>query len=536
MEMKRSDTCLADSAELDVKQTTLCWCADLLAQLDGEHAHIGWAKSTCVPLETPPVLAWIREWHDYYVTCQGVDALWVSGQRLSPVKRDVFCLRFENQIGLACIEAEHQGRRDPRSLHLLVVSNKHADAREHLVFAQHLIDDLYERAARLPFAVTSPTMQATTESLRLPSRLFVLHFLRTHARALMEALQVIQRATYRILADDPRLVETGAAAELDVEVLLDALQSPQRWVPTRLNTGLSDRRGRRYAPSHVWQRCSHETCDNPENRFVHYFVEVLQRALLDLRAQRWWPRLNESDHHNLDVLCIYLQDWAGNLTFAEVGPMRLLPLHSQVLLRRDGYRELLQLWRLFQLARHPLYERIEQTIALRDVATLYEVWGFYWLVDRITAMTGVGPKLTLSLSDEAGLEHGVSAVFADYGVLEYNRGFARPNSYSVLLRPDYTWHRQGHRDVALDAKFRLDRLASLDQPDNERTAAKHADLYKMHTYRDALKLRAAVALYPGDSACFYGTDGAEYALDLENVLFGNIAGVGALPMRVEEKE
>ncbi len=536
METTQTDTHIANVVECALQQNASSWCTDFLAQLDTEHSRLGWVKATCVPLEIPPVSAWIREWHEYYIDCPGIKALWLSGQRLTPVKGNIFRLCFENQVGLAHIKAEYEGHRDANSLCLLIISNKHADAREHLAFSQSLIDDLYERAARLPFAPSATTMLATSESLRIPSRLFVLYFLRTYAQALIEALQVIQRATYRTLTDDSRLIETGAAAELDADVLLDVLQSPQRWISTRLNTGLSDRQGRRYVPSHVWQRCPYETCDNPENRFVVYFVKALEQVLFDLQAQRWWPRLGEGDRQSLDMLRVYLQGWTKNPAFADVGPMRLLPFRSQVLLRRDGYRELLQLWRLFHLSRHPLYDRIEQAISLRDVATLYEVWGFYWLIDRIKAISGFDPKLTLILSDETGLEHGARAVFADCGVLEYNRGFARPNSYSVLLRPDYTWHRQGHRDVALDAKFRLDRLASLDQPDNERTAAKHADLYKMHTYRDALKLRAAVALYPGDSACFYGTDGAEYALGLENVLFGNIAGVGALPMRVEEKE
>lgn len=54
----------------------------------------------------------------------------------------------------------------------------------------------------------------------------------------------------------------------------------------------------------------------------------------------------------------------------------------------------------------------------------------------------------------------------------------------------------------------------------------------MHTYRDALGARAAVALYPGDEVVFYDADKhIEAAIDLDTLLDSSgFAGVGALPL------
>ncbi len=62
---------------------------------------------------------------------------------------------------------------------------------------------------------------------------------------------------------------------------------------------------------------------------------------------------------------------------------------------------------------------------------------------------------------------------------------------------------------------------------------KNADLYKMHTYHDALPLAKSVwILYPGTEAGFFGVDGQRCSSIDE--LPGMLDGVGALPMVPEQ--
>ena len=136
--------------------------------------------------------------------------------------------------------------------------------------------------------------------------------------------------------------------------------------------------------------------------------------------------------------------------FDEMGSMAHFPSASQVLLRRVGYRDLLSLWQTFHHARRPLFEPLRQAMDVRDVATLYEMWAFFALTEEIAVLTDQSPVIDLRLSDERGLGGLTEACFGEAGKLVYNQ--YQP-SYSVSLRPDFTWVRDGCPDVVLDAKF-----------------------------------------------------------------------------------
>jgi predicted component of viral defense system (DUF524 family) len=176
------------------------------------------------------------------------------------------------------------------------------------------------------------------------------------------------------------------------------------------------------------------------------------------------------------------------------------------------------------------------------VATLYEFWCFFRVVEELERLWGQA-KLELKVSDERGLTHQVRAQFANSRYcLVYNQGFGQrldqTGSYSVLLRPDMALLDGRKPCVVLDAKFRLE--AADWKPDDDETPArqaKRADLYKMHTYRDALGARAAVALYPGDQTEFF--DAMRHVqvkgMTLADLIAGDWQGIGALPLRPGER-
>jgi len=70
--------------------------------------------------------------------------------------------------------------------------------------------------------------------------------------------------------------------------------------------------------------------------------------------------------------------------------------------------------------------------------------------------------------------------------------------------------------------------------------AKHADICKMHTYRDALQCRAAVVIFPGTEAVLYPIDGIERDKTKKPCILDIVQnecwrGVGALPLVPESK-
>jgi predicted component of viral defense system (DUF524 family) len=247
-----------------------------------------------------------------------------------------------------------------------------------------------------------------------------------------------------------------------------------------------------------------------------------------LPSHLWWSKVPTDRQRSVREVVRELRYTIGHPMFDRVGTLQQLPFGSRVLLRRNGYREMLNLWRIFRNARRPLFSLAETAIEVRDIATLYETWAFLVLIEEIAVQTRTSPSIDLRVLDDDGLVWGAKARFGDIGVLAYNE---YQRSYSVPLRPDFTWIENGVPQVVLDAKFRLERgdIEGIGDQGNQSSVAKSVDLYKMHTYRDALGVRAAVSVYPGDNSVFYDCQiGRLNGVALKDVLRGDLCGIGAL--------
>jgi len=485
-----------------------------------------------------PATYYLREWDEYLIEAPLADRVLFGSMEAECLTDGLFRYCFKNQLGLTTINAFTAGKPLGDPLQVEVISPKFPTLTEHIDFYRSLLNDLFTRAARLPFTISSDTSRSVTEALRPPTPLFTLHFLCQYAPTLRDALAIILAAPHRQLHDNPDLVSLAEVTEADADVLLGILHAPERWVRATgfpLAERLKDR-----APTHVWQRRPEETTDTPENRFVLAFLRQVLIAAETLPRQRWWKNVQPERQAIILEATGLLRQAMGHPTFADLGPLHHLPLASQVLLRRDGYREMLDLWRRFHQARRPLFAPLQHAMDVRDVATLYEFWVFFVLTKEIDEALGEKPVVNLRLSDEGGLEQPTEARFGQAGTLVYNQ--YQP-SYSVPLRPDFTWKRNSQAEVVFDAKFRLERLDIVGEDGGSaETTAKRADLYKMHTYRDALRVRAAVAVYPrrvrlGEDMELYPVDKrSPRELTLRDLLLGDWAGIGALARKPCETE
>lgn len=250
--------------------------------------------------------------------------------------------------------------------------------------------------------------------------------------------------------------------------------------------------------------------------------------------------------------------------FTGVGELRRIPFESTALQRREGYREILLAWLMLDAAAQLDWPGREDAYdgTTRDVATLYEYWLYFLLVrafrdhlgmiseqDPLGSVDGALPfccraddgRLVINLKQrEASFArfrwerngHHLRVHFF------YNRSFRRRGvgergTYSKTFRPDYTlviipeefsgpeWRAAEQAAEAagriaylhFDAKYRGENLPGLfgasetepDDPDDERLRAagtvKNVDLYKMHTYNEAIRRTVgSYVLYPGTDA------------------------------------
>jgi len=515
------------------------------------------------PPNLPPDLGlapfFLWEWTEYRVCAEADQArvglkVFFGDQQATEDPANYHKFTYHNQIGHSVIQVTIDGQPLP-PLEVEVISKKLRLEEGHPLyypdFYRALVDQLVEHSAALPFTFTAPTYHTVEESAEPPSPVFIFHFFRNNREELQEALETILGNPHRLLSEEEDFVPLPRVREVDADVLLSILGHPEHWaryegqglaVAERLKTA----NGTRYAPTKVWQRLKVDTFDTPENRFVKWFVRELAFWTEAISgAQQPWSNIAAQAQEEFVAVKGSLELVLHDPLFDEVGEMVYFPASSQVLLKRDGYRELLQLHRLFNVARRPFFEPLAEAIDSRDVATLYEYWCFFELVHRLEEMWGKA-SIQLKVEEGGGLQPGVTAKFSDDRQLVYNKTFGRrKGSYSVPLRPDFVLHENGKPTVVFDAKFRFD-LESLhvaEETDNyEQEVAdgdverivKRADIYKMHTYRDALQtVRAAVVLFPGseDAGEFYECGTCEKpSIGLQSLIDEQWEGVGAIPL------
>ena len=471
----------------------------------------------------------LYEWHVYYFEIPGADRLRVGNRWIDAIRGSLFLLRFENQLGLVSVQAYYGKQPLAEPLTIEVISRKFPDVARHHSFFQSLLTDLFTRASRLPFTISAPTTRGVGEAWVSPTPLFVLHFICQYFQAFRDAVQLIQTRPHRQLMDHIEKVPLARAKQAEPDVLIDILHHPSEWVPAS-GFPLADKL-HGYAPLRVRQQAPYETFDTPENRFVLHFLQRIIVAAQSLPSQRWWHLVPEERQLLVRSILNLARQSLHHPVFSETGQMRRLPFESRVLMRRDGYREMLAMWQIFNHARKPLFAPLQQAIDLHDIATLYEMWVFFALIEEVAVLFNASPIIDLKFSQQGSLGWNAQAHFGPLGTLGYNQSAP---SYSVPFRPDFAWYRDDRLELVFDSKFRMERHSmegSAGDVEPE-SVSKRDDLYKMHTYRDALDIMAAIVIYPGQVPVFYDKRiKKKTTSSLREILMGNFSGIGAIPMK-----
>lgn len=253
----------------------------------------------------------------------------------------------------------------------------------------------------------------------------------------------------------------------------------------------------------------------------------------------------------------------GSGFFREIGEARRIPIENQTLQKREGYRDFLRVWLLAGQAARLNWEGRGDVFnaTVRNVAALYEYWLFFVLRKIITKIPGMKEVPLEDTADgdvlpafcerngllEIRLKRGKGSMVAFEHDTDGPDGlrihfcFDRTYSpakhvlaggtYSKSFRPDFsivifpaefaagcTWEaaeKEAERSgriayLHFDAKYRVDGISELFPADNnelldeEETGKatntyRRADLYKMHTYNDAIRRTVgSYVLYPGN--------------------------------------
>lgn len=291
-----------------------------------------------------------------------------------------------------------------------------------------------------------------------------------------------------------------------------------------------------------------DSIDNQENQFIKFALMSFSMFCTELKnKKKASERLKSEAERTLNQLSSYMD----SLFFRQVSLPTHLNMNSPVLQRKEGYREVLQVWLMFDFAARLNWTggNLVYEAGQKNVAVLYEYWLFFKLQELISQFFNLDAtdKKRLVKIDDDGIDlniiQGKTTILRGVSISEirqlnvafyYNRTFGQlknlddpihqAGSWTMSMRPDYTlsiWPGQISEQEAekqelithihFDAKYRLNKILLEDKTDcdvsdelseekkqQELGIYKRADLLKMHAYKDAIRRTSgAYVLYPG---------------------------------------
>ncbi len=296
-----------------------------------------------------------------------------------------------------------------------------------------------------------------------------------------------------------------------------------------------------------------ESIDTVDNRFIKHALQEFLSFCENCEA-----KFEEYSTAKLEAntLSNKISNILNQSFFKEVARPTSLKLNSPVLQRKSGYREVLSAWLKFDLAAKLIWHGGDNVYdaGKKDIATLYEYWLFFTLLEILEDVFNIEPKSIQSLiqydKNKLSLNLKQGKAVALFGVFNapsrnlniqftYNRSFGggksypAAGSYTTTLRPDYTlsiWpeyigsekeaeEKELITHIHFDAKYKVKNFyelitksegAELSIKENEdlikeeedeivKGTFKNQDLLKMHAYKDAIRRTAgAYVLYPGE--------------------------------------
>lgn len=300
-------------------------------------------------------------------------------------------------------------------------------------------------------------------------------------------------------------------------------------------------------PSKIEDSIKIDIVDTPENRFVKHALEIFLKFCIDINSK---ADENLRLYKESLILINKLESYLACSLFKEVSRPSNLLLNSPVLQRKEGYKDILRVWLMFELAAKLVWNGGEDIYegGKKDVAILYEYWLFFKLLELLESIFEMDPndisdlikptKNGLNLQIKQGTCTQIKGLYTSgnrklHVKFNYNRSFSGKKEYpasgswTTTMRPDYTlsfWPygiKESEAEIQelivhihFDAKYKISNK-DIDEILNQKITGepdlnyeknedlkrkyKNVDLIKMHAYKDAIRRTGgSYILYPGD--------------------------------------
>lgn len=352
-----------------------------------------------------------------------------------------------------------------------------------------MIGEISKYASSLLFEFNSPLFQSfnlNNSKIKSSNEIFMLLEYLFRPENLSSTVEYLSYNLYSSLEIDTEEVPVHLASNINPNDLIDAFLDSKQI--------LNHKKG--FIPYEIKETTYYDNIDVNENRFFKDFLIQVQDLIYNLLEN------SETGYVN-DKLKIYKKEidfYLSQKFFDDISPMDLAPLNSQVLQKKEGYREILSYYLMLGFGFNMNWDEITDIFKGNEkkLFELYEYWCYFELIKIICEITSqkvhfedIFTKGTWNKS----LRKGIVKKFTYKNLkidLYYNHLFVK-DSYSVPLKPDYSIiiHKDDKKYIIhFDAKYKIDVNSE---------SYKNEDISKMHTYKDAIiNSIGAYVFYPGE--------------------------------------
>ena len=400
-----------------------------------------------------------------------------------------------------------------------------------------MIADLSQHSLSLIFEVNSPLYQEFELDYRQKETyyedfMFLEYLFREEN--LPSIFEYLSKNLHSQLTNRTETVPISFASNVNQNTLKSIISKPNNLFESDADLEIVEKLNG-YLPYEIDQVKHEDVIDIPENRFFKYFLELIQNLVEKL--------IITSKKGYIQDKLLYFRDEVGYYLsqkfFNHISTMDYVPFNSQILQKKEGYREIFRYFLMLEFSFRLSWDEINNQFKgfEKKLSELYEYWCYFKLLKVLNDLS-INKinfedvfeinKDNWSIRIKRGVKSAKKFKLNLYGhdisvELFYNLRFSDDSqyrSYSLAFRPDYTLLvkiGEYTNYIHFDAKYRseleianfysivksskeiddeIDERDSLEEKDN---VFKDGDIYKMHTYKDSiLKTEGSYVLYPGN--------------------------------------
>jgi len=410
-----------------------------------------------------------------------------------------------------------------------------------------MIADLSQHALSLIFEVNSPLYQEFELDLRQKETyyedfMFLEYLFRDEN--LPSIFEYLSKNLHSQLRNHVETVPLSFASNINQNTLKNIVSKPNNLFKSDADFEIV-RKLNGYIPREIDQTKHEDVIDIPENRFFKYFLELIRDLIEKLLKTSKEGYINDKLLYFRDEIGYYL----SSKFFNHISTMEYVPFNSQILQKKEGYREIFQYFLMLEFSFNLSWNDVNDQFKgfEKKLSELYEYWCYFKILKVLNDLSLIkisfedvfeinkdNWSISIKKGEESAKRFKLNIKDNEIDIkLFYNLRFSdnsQYRSYSLAFKPDYTLLVKigEHKHyIHFDAKYRseleiIDFYNKIDVSDEELDEEiderdfleekdrefKDGDIYKMHTYKDSiLKTEGSYVLYPGNKPKrFYESD------------------------------